>query len=103
MLSFGSILFHLDYVYKDNTDPENEDHQDRFFQVPGYGEDFAILNARILFVPANSKVEVALWGRNLLDDRGISQPGGLTGDLLGTYHVGVQDPTTYGVDLKYIY
>ncbi len=103
VLSFGSILFHLDYVYKDNTDPENEDHQDRFFQVPGYGEDFAVLNARILFVPANSKVEVALWGRNLLDDRGISQPGGLTGDLLGTYHVGVQDPTTYGVDLKYVY
>ena len=71
--------------------------------MPGYCEDFAILNARVLCVPANSTVEVALWGRNLLDDRGISQPGGLTGDLLGTFHVGVQDPTTYGVDVKWVY
>lgn len=103
VLSFGSILFHLDYIFKENIDPDDEDHQDRFFQVPGYGDDSQLLNARILFVPGNGRMEFAIWGKNLLDDDTISRPGGLTGDLLGTYHVGVQDPTTYGIDAKLIF
>lgn len=103
VLSFGSVLFHLDYIFRENTQPDDEDHQDRFFQVPGYGDDSQLFNARILFVPGNGRFEVALWGKNLLDDDSISQPGGLTGDLLGTFHVGVQDPRTYGIDGKVIF
>lgn len=103
VLPFGSLLIHLDYIFKDNTDPENEDHEDFFYQVNGYGEDSRVFNARVLFVPGAGNFEVALWGRNLTGDDGISQPGGLTGDLLGTYHVGVRDPRTYGVDLKYVF
>lgn len=103
VLSFGSVLFHFDYIFRENTQPENEDHQDRFFQVPGYGDDTQLFNARVLFVPGNGRFEVALWGKNLLDDDSISQPGGLTGDLLGTFHVGVQDPRTYGIDAKLIF
>lgn len=103
VLSFGSVLFHFDYIFRENTQPDDEDHQDRFFQVPGYGDDTQLFNARILFVPGNGRFEVALWGKNLLDDDSISQPGGLTGDLLGTFHVGVQDPRTYGVDAKLIF
>ncbi len=103
VLSFGSILFHMDYIYKENIDPKDEDHQDRFYEVPGYGEDSRLLNARVLFVPGNGRFEFAVWAKNLLDDDSVSRPGGLTGDLLGTYHVGVQDPTTYGIDAKVIF
>jgi iron complex outermembrane receptor protein len=103
VLSFGSILFHIDYIFKDNIDTDDEDHQDRFYDVPGYGEDSQLLNARVLFVPGSGRFEFAVWAKNLLDDDAVSRPDGLTGDLLGTYHVGVQDPTTYGFDAKLIF
>ena len=99
-VSFGTVLLHVDYIYEENTDPENEDHLDEFFNVPGYGEDSKLLNARFSYITLGGGYEFAVWGKNLLDDDRVSQPGGLTGDVLGTYHVGVVDPRTYGVDFK---
>ncbi len=99
-ISFGTVLLHVDYIYEENTDPDNEDHLDEFYQVPGYGDDSELLNARLSFTTQSGAYEVALWGKNLLNNERISQPGGLTGDVLGTYHVGIVDPLTYGVDFK---
>ncbi|WP_372864311.1 TonB-dependent receptor [Spongiibacter sp.] len=99
-LSFGTVLLHVDYIYEENTDPENEDHQDEFYRVPGYGDDSELLNARLSFTTQSGAYEFALWGKNLLNNERISQPGGLTGDVLGTYHVGIVDPLSYGVDFK---
>ncbi len=102
-VSFGSLLFHLDYIYKENVDAEDEDHLDIFYDVPGYGDDTQLLNARIQWESNSGIYQAALWGQNLMNDDTISRPGGLTADLLGTYHVGVIDPLTYGIDLKLRY
>ncbi|MGB1457362.1 TonB-dependent receptor [Spongiibacter marinus] len=99
-LAAGTVLFHLDYVYEENTDRENEDHLDEFNRVPGYGDDTELLNARVSFITPSGGYEFAVWGKNLLENERVSQPGGLTGDVLGTYHVGIVDPLTYGVDFK---
>ena len=99
-LAVGTVLFHLDYVYEENTDRENEDHLDEFNRVPGYGDDTELLNARVSFITPSGGYEFAVWGKNLLENERVSQPGGLTGDVLGTYHVGIVDPLTYGVDFK---
>ncbi|NKI18541.1 TonB-dependent receptor [Spongiibacter sp. KMU-166] len=97
---FGLLLFHVDYIFEENTDPENEDHIDEFNRVNGYGTDTELLNARIALTLPSGDYEFALWGKNLLDNGRTSQPGGLTGDVLGTYHVGITPPPTYGLDLK---
>ncbi len=102
-IAYGSVYFHVDYIYEENTDPENEDHIDAFNAVPGYGDDTKSLNARVSFVMPSGDWEFALWGKNLTDNKRISQPGGLTGDVLGTYHVGVVDPRTVGADVKYVF
>ncbi|MBD2857862.1 TonB-dependent receptor [Spongiibacter sp. KMU-158] len=102
-ISYGSLFLHVDYIYEENTDPENEDHIDEFNVVPGYGDDTKLLNARLTFVMPNGDWEFALWGKNLTDNKRISQPGGLTGDVLGTYHVGIVDPRILGVDVKRVF
>jgi iron complex outermembrane receptor protein len=99
----GLLLFHVDYIYEENTDPSNEDHQEQFNAVNGYGTDTSLLNGRIAWTTPGGGYEFALWGKNLLGNDRVSQPGGLTGGELGTYHVGVVAPLTYGVDLKFVF
>ena len=102
-ISYGLLLFHLDYIYEENTEPSNEDHQAFFNMVNGYGDDTQLLNARVAWNTPSGAYEMALWGKNLLGNDRVSQPGGLTGTDIGTYHVGIVDPVTYGVDFKVIF
>lgn len=102
-ISYGSLFLHVDYIFEENTDPENEDHIDDFNAVPGYADDTELLNARLTFVMPEGDWEFALWGKNLTDNKRISQPSGLTGDVLGTYHVGIVDPRVFGVDAKRVF
>jgi iron complex outermembrane receptor protein len=43
---FGLLLRHLDYICEENIEQSNEDHQDKFNSVHGYGYDTSLLNAR---------------------------------------------------------
>jgi iron complex outermembrane receptor protein len=45
-LDFGLLLRHLDYICEENIEQSNEDHQDKFNSVHGYGYDTSLLNAR---------------------------------------------------------
>jgi iron complex outermembrane receptor protein len=102
-INYGLLLFHVDYIYEENTEPGNEDHQAFFNTVNGYGDDTQLLNARVAWNTPGGGYEMALWGKNLLGNDRVSQPGGLTGTDIGTYHVGIVDPLTYGVDFKVIF
>jgi hypothetical protein len=46
---------------------------------------------------------VALWGRNLLDKELVSGVGTRTRSAFGTTYVGIEDPLTWGVELRYTY
>ncbi|WP_159269876.1 TonB-dependent receptor [Zhongshania aliphaticivorans] len=102
-INYGLLFFHFDYIYEENTEPENEDHQEFFNEVNGYGDDTSLLNARVAWVTPSGAYEMAVWGKNLLNNDRVSQPGGLTGTDVGTYHVGIVDPLTYGVDFKLVF
>ncbi|MEX1667121.1 TonB-dependent receptor [Zhongshania arctica] len=102
-INYGLLLFHFDYIYEENTEPENEDHQPFFNTVNGYGDDTSLLNARVAWNTPGGGYEMALWGKNLLGNERVSQPGGLTGTDIGTFHVGIVDPLTYGVDFRVIF
>ena len=45
--------------------------------------------------------EIALWGKNLLDKEIAENPGGFVADALGAYVTSIEDPLTWGVDLRY--
>ena len=97
----GSLVVHFDYIFLENIDRDREEYRAVFDNVPGYGNDTESLNARILWLDDSGRYEIAIWGRNLLDNDVVFQPEGLGGDTLGLYHTRLEDPVTYGVDLKY--
>ncbi|MGI9286351.1 MAG: TonB-dependent receptor [Pseudomonadales bacterium] len=98
-LPFGFVLIHVDYVYREDPGP-NEDTA--IFQTgPWYFQDEKLLSARVSWQNNADTIEVALWGKNLLDEENAENPGGFVADTLGAAHTAIDDPRTYGLDLRY--
>jgi iron complex outermembrane receptor protein len=94
----GSLLVHVDYIFNDAAD---DSEAVIFAEGPWYFQDRELLNARIAWSDAGETLEVALWGRNLLDKEYASNPGGFVADTLGAFRTNVQDPLTYGMEVLY--
>lgn len=96
----GYLLVHVDYVFEESEDPS--DTNDPIYTTgPWYFQDRELLNARIAWTNEAENFEVAIWGRNLQDNEIAGNPGGLTAANLGTYRTSIEDPLTYGIDLRY--
>ncbi|MFA5940670.1 MAG: TonB-dependent receptor [Sinimarinibacterium sp.] len=96
----GDVLFHVDYVFDENTDRQSEEHVSGFDLIEGYGDDSKLLNARIAWTSPSQRYELALWGKNLLESARVAQPNGLAGAAIGAYHVAIEEPRTAGIDLR---
>ncbi len=96
----GHLLVHVDYVYDENNDTFAETGA-IFFRGPWYLQNKKLLSARIAWKNSDSSWELALWGNNLLDNEYASNPGGFVADTLGAAHTSIDDPLTWGIDVKY--
>jgi len=94
----GYLLVHVDYIFNEAGDSSKATI---FTTGPWYFQDRELLNARIAWSDDDDKVEIALWGKNLMDKEYADNPGGFVADELSAYKTNVQDPLTYGVDLRY--
>ncbi|GAA5130086.1 TonB-dependent receptor [Thalassotalea piscium] len=97
----GTTNFHLDYVFLKNTNGDRVGIEDYKKAVDAYFEDTELLNARLSWASSNDKLELGLWGKNLLDNRYVNSIGGLTADILGTPHGYINRGLEVGVDVKY--
>jgi iron complex outermembrane receptor protein len=96
----GYLLVHVDYVFEQSINPS--DTNDPIYTTgPWYFQDREILSARIAWTNDADNIEVAIWGRNLQDNKIADNPGGLAAANLGVYRTSIEDPLTYGVDLRY--
>jgi iron complex outermembrane receptor protein len=101
VIPVGYLFVHMDYVFDEETGP---DDSDVIFQTgPWYFQDKKKLSARVAWQNEGGNIEVALWGKNLLDEENASNPGGFVADVLGAAHTAIDDPLTYGVDLRYMF
>jgi len=96
----GYLLVHVDYVFQEPADASDTD-EPIYTTGPWYFQDKEILSARIAWTNDAENFEVALWGRNLQDNEIAANPGGLAAANLGVYRTSIEDPLTYGVDLRY--
>ncbi len=94
----GYLLVHVDYIFDQKADDSTATI---FTTGRWYFQDRKLLNARLAWSNDADTIEVALWGKNLLDEEFAENPGGFVADELGAYKTNVQDPLTYGVDLRY--
>lgn len=98
-IAIGSMLVHVDYVFRESPGPEL--NAPIFLTGPWYFQDEKLLSARVSWQNDNEDIEIALWGKNLLDEEYAENPGGFVADTLGAAHTRIDDPITYGVDLRY--
>jgi iron complex outermembrane receptor protein len=56
-----------------------------------------LFNARLAWAPANDAFEVALWGKNLADERWVN----FIAPLITMDQLNYNDPRTYGIELSY--
>jgi iron complex outermembrane receptor protein len=56
-----------------------------------------LLNARLSWTPANEAFEVALWGKNLTDERWVN----FIAPVITMDQLNYNDPRTYGVEFRY--
>jgi hypothetical protein len=97
----GSLNVHLDYIYAENTDELEPDFLASYSDIPGVGEDDKRLNTRIAWLSDGGNYELALWGRNLLDNEKTDIPAGRTLAVFGTPYTSISEPRTYGAELRY--
>jgi iron complex outermembrane receptor protein len=101
-VSFGSINFHMDYIFNEqDISPTSDNYTVGLENVENFGADKEILNARIAWYSDDDQYELALWGKNLLDNQNTGVPGGYTASTFGVGHSGISDPMTWGIDARY--
>ncbi|TQV81142.1 TonB-dependent receptor [Exilibacterium tricleocarpae] len=97
----GELNIHLDYIVTEDRLRGTPDFLDSFATVDGYGDDREILSARISWLSDGGDYEVAVWGRNLTDSELVTSISGLGLSTINTPLATIEDPRTYGVDLRY--
>jgi iron complex outermembrane receptor protein len=77
-------------------------YQSRVYFTPAndplYGEsDVTMLNARLAWARSDGRIEVALWGKNLTDERWVN----FIAPVITMDQLNYNDPQTYGIELSY--
>jgi len=95
----GFLLLHVNYVFDEDPGPQDDD----VIYTTGrwYYQDRKLLNARLAWTDESDTFEVAVWGKNLLDEKNADNPEGLAAAVLGAYHTRPEDTLTWGIDLQY--
>jgi len=99
--SFGEIHFQVDYSYqsRQNLAPSLSFPRDVELPVPGLiQQGFGLLNARVA-VRTDQDTEIAVWGKNLTDERYFTSGLNLAANL-GFANATVGNPLTVGVQVS---
>ncbi|WP_226703719.1 TonB-dependent receptor [Microbulbifer elongatus] len=101
VIPVGELNVHLDYIYAENSDALEPGYLESFSAIDGVGEDDKRLNGRIVWMSGGGQYELALWGRNLLDNERANIPSGRTLAVFGTPYTSVAEPRSYGAEVRY--
>jgi hypothetical protein len=68
-ISRGNLDVRIDYIFNENTAFLDEFSIIDYTQFPGFYQDRKDLNARVAWTSDDNQWTVALWGKNLLDEK----------------------------------
>ncbi len=95
----GNTDVRLEYVFYENNDEFDPTVVDP--NIPGFGEDRKLLNARAAWTTSDDRWTFALWGKNLLDNEVTSGVSNITTASFHTPFVSIDPPLTYGIEAAY--
>lgn len=99
----GEVNLHMDYVFAENTNADRVDIQPYELAIPAYLADKKRLNARISIGSHDESMELALWSRNLLDERYVESISNISASTLGTPFAKINRGREVGVEFKYTF
>lgn len=97
---FGNVNLHLDYAFVENNNDQRPDIQPFELAIPAYLADSKLLNGRISITNEEETLELAFWGRNLLDERYVEGISNITAATLGTPFARINRGREVGMDIK---
>jgi iron complex outermembrane receptor protein len=98
-IASGDADFRLEYVFYENNDEFDPTVVDP--NIPGFGDDRKLLNARAAWTTGDGHWTFALWGKNLLDNEVTSSVSNITTATFNTPFVSIDPPRTYGIEAAY--
>jgi len=101
VLSMGELLVHVDYIFQEQSLEDDANYQPIYDSIENFNADKQFLNARVSWLSDDQSLEVALWGKNLLDNQYTGIPGGRTKAIFGSAYVTPNAPLSWGVDARY--
>lgn len=97
----GVVNVHMDYVFVENTNAQRIDIQPFELAIPAYLKDRKELNARFSVATHDETMELALWARNIFDERYVESIGNISTATIGTPFAKINRGREVGVEFKY--
>ncbi len=97
----GELRTNLTYSIQDDQFMRSTQVQEAYTDEDNIQEGYSLLNGRVSFYSANEKLEVALWGRNILDEAYKSNLIGSSNSVAGVLMATRGEPRTYGLEAIY--
>jgi len=100
-VSVGELLVHVDYIFEEQNLQDEPSYQPIYDSIENFNADKQFLNARVSWLSDDQSLELALWGKNLLDNQYTDIPAGRTKAVFDTAYVTPNRPLSWGADVKY--
>ena len=98
-ISRGNLDVRIDYIFNENTAFLDEFSIIDYTQFPGFYQDRKDLNARVAWTSDDNQWTVALWGKNLLDEKRLGGISDISAPVFGTPFTSMGLPMTWGLEL----
>ena len=100
-LGMGHTNLHIDYAFVENTNKDIPGLEDYKKAVPEYFRDTKNLSARLSWAIEDESLELGLWGKNITDERQVTDVVGLSAGVLGTPFARINRGAEFGFDVKF--
>ena len=97
----GELRTNLTYSYQDDQFMRNTQATQNYTDEDNSQDAYGLLNGRVSFYSANERWEVALWGKNLLDEAYKGNLIASSDSVAGVLMAVRGEPRTYGLEAIY--
>ena len=97
----GELRTNLTYSYRDDQLERGTQVTETYTNEDNSQKGYGLLNGRVTFYTADEHWEVALWGKNILDEDYRNNINASANSVAGVLTTVQGEPATYGLEATY--